>query len=168
MAAKVVNTEARVVLAVIMNIMIICSLAAWWTDEPPRMAPVIMPGMAMMPNTLLGVSRYVQDCQKSFTDLMLLIGGVKATLRACMTIGRHASVRDAPNARYISVLSLFSLYKMRQNINVIIKNLLYHIHQFFENVADGHDNARYSGATEHPHDWDYVLLSVASGGRFHK
>jgi len=54
MAAKVVNTDASVVLAVIMNIMIICRRAACWTEDPPRIAPVIMPGMEMIPRTLWG------------------------------------------------------------------------------------------------------------------
>ena len=57
-AAKVVITDARVVLAVIMNMIIICNLAAWCTDEPPRIAPVIMPGMAIMPRTLETKMRY--------------------------------------------------------------------------------------------------------------
>ena len=52
MVIKVMNTEASTMLAVIMNMMIICSLAAWWTEDPPRMAPVIIPGMAMIPMTL--------------------------------------------------------------------------------------------------------------------
>lgn len=91
-AENVVNMLARVVLAVIMNMMIIWSLAACCTDEPPRMAPVIIPGMEMMPRT----------------D-MLLIGGVSARRRASMAIGRQASMRVAPKARYISTLSRFSL-----------------------------------------------------------
>ena len=52
MAVKVMNTEASTMLAVIMNIMIICSLAAWWTEDPPRIAPVIIPGIVMIPMTL--------------------------------------------------------------------------------------------------------------------
>ena len=51
-AAKVINTEASTVEAAIMNMMIICSLAAWWTEDPPRMAPVIIPGIEMIPMTL--------------------------------------------------------------------------------------------------------------------
>ena len=46
------NTEASTMLAVIMNMMIICSLAAWWTEDPPRIAPVIIPGIEMIPMTL--------------------------------------------------------------------------------------------------------------------
>jgi hypothetical protein len=36
----------------IMNVIIICSRAAWLTSAPPRIAPVIIPGMEMMPITL--------------------------------------------------------------------------------------------------------------------
>ena len=36
----------------IMNMIIICRRAAWCTSAPPRIAPVIMPGMAMRPITL--------------------------------------------------------------------------------------------------------------------
>jgi hypothetical protein len=36
----------------IMNMIIICSRAACATSAPPRIAPVIVPGMAMMPITL--------------------------------------------------------------------------------------------------------------------
>ena len=36
----------------IMNMIIICSRAAWCTSAPPRIAPVIMPGMEMRPITL--------------------------------------------------------------------------------------------------------------------
>jgi hypothetical protein len=51
-AATTTKMDASVVLAVIMNMMIICSFAACWTEEPPKMAPVIMPGMAIIPSTL--------------------------------------------------------------------------------------------------------------------
>jgi hypothetical protein len=44
--------DANVVAEEIMNIMIICSIAACCTEEPPRMAPVIIPGIAMIPRTL--------------------------------------------------------------------------------------------------------------------
>ena len=50
--AIVVKIDAKVVAEEIMNIMIICSLAACWTEDPPRIAPVIIPGMAMIPRTL--------------------------------------------------------------------------------------------------------------------
>ena len=36
----------------IMNMMIICSRAACCTSAPPRIAPVIMPGIAIIPITL--------------------------------------------------------------------------------------------------------------------
>jgi hypothetical protein len=36
--------------------------------------------------------------------------GVRATLRASVAIGLHASNREAPNARYVSTLSLLSLH----------------------------------------------------------
>ena len=54
MVAKVINTEASTVEDVIMNMMIICNLAACWTEAPPRIVPVIVPGIAMIPMTLLG------------------------------------------------------------------------------------------------------------------
>ena len=44
------NIEKR---AVIMNKMIICSFVACGTEDPPRMVPVIVPGIAMMPVTLV-------------------------------------------------------------------------------------------------------------------
>ena len=37
-----------------MNMMIICSRAACCTSAPPRIAPDIIPGIAMMPVTLRG------------------------------------------------------------------------------------------------------------------
>jgi hypothetical protein len=49
------NIEASVVVAVIMNRMIICSFAACSTEDPPRMVPVIVPRIAMMPVTLCHV-----------------------------------------------------------------------------------------------------------------
>ena len=48
----VVTMAASAVDAEIINMMIICSLAACSTEEPPRMAPVIIPGIEMMPMTL--------------------------------------------------------------------------------------------------------------------
>ena len=50
--AIVVKIDASAVDAEIMNVIIICNIAACWTEEPPRMAPVIMPGIAMIPITL--------------------------------------------------------------------------------------------------------------------
>lgn len=122
-----------------------------------------MPGIAMIPRTLL---QLISRCSFGGTvaDLMLLIGGVKATLSACMTMGRQASVRDAPNARYISVLSLFSLYNADQDTARHLLFLWNHLHKFSENKTDGHNDARYGGAAEHPHDWNYTMLSVTSGG----
>ena len=61
MAAKVMNTEASVAVAEIMNMMIICSLAACWTEDPPRMAPVIIPGIAMIPITLEGNQSLLEE-----------------------------------------------------------------------------------------------------------
>lgn len=87
----VITIAARVVEAEIMNMMIICSFAACDTEEPPRMAPVIMPGMDIMPMTLIW-----------------LIVGVSARRRASRAMGVHASNRDAPKARYVSILSRLS------------------------------------------------------------
>lgn len=50
MTAVMIQTSALE--AEIMNMMIICSFTACEIDDPPRMAPVIMPGMAMIPMTL--------------------------------------------------------------------------------------------------------------------
>jgi hypothetical protein len=44
--------EERAVLAEIMNKMFIWSFPACSTDEPPRRAPVIMPGIEIRPMTL--------------------------------------------------------------------------------------------------------------------
>ncbi|KAF5374501.1 hypothetical protein D9615_009119 [Tricholomella constricta] len=52
MTATAVKIDASAVEEDIMNIMIICSRAACCTDEPPRMAPVIIPGIAIIPRTL--------------------------------------------------------------------------------------------------------------------
>lgn len=49
----VATMEDKAVDDEIMNMMTIWSLAACWTDDPPRMAPVIIPGMAMIPSTLI-------------------------------------------------------------------------------------------------------------------
>jgi len=65
-----------------MNMITIWSFAAWSTDEPPRIAPVIMPGIAIIPSTLIW-----------------LIVGVNASLSASVAIGLHASSLDAPNAK---------------------------------------------------------------------
>ena len=53
----VVTIEESAVQEEIMNMMTICSRAACSTEDPPRIAPVIMPGMAMMPMTLGRVRR---------------------------------------------------------------------------------------------------------------
>jgi hypothetical protein len=49
---KLVKIAAKLVEAVIINMMIICRRAACATSAPPRMAPVIMPGIEIMPSTL--------------------------------------------------------------------------------------------------------------------
>jgi len=59
MAENVVKIDARVVDAEIMKTMIICSRAACWTEDPPRIAPVIIPGIAMIPSTLIHQKRLV-------------------------------------------------------------------------------------------------------------
>ena len=84
MAVKVINTEASTVLAVLMNMMIICSFAAWWTEDPPRMAPVIIPGIAMIPITLTECVRRLEKEERNLgrACLMLLIEGVSANFRA--------------------------------------------------------------------------------------
>lgn len=43
------------------------------------------------------------------THLIWFMVGVRAKRRASFTIGLHASSLEAPNARYVSVLSRFSL-----------------------------------------------------------
>ena len=48
----VVIIDAKAVDEDIMNMITIWSFAAWSTDEPPRIAPVIMPGIAIIPSTL--------------------------------------------------------------------------------------------------------------------
>ena len=61
-AMMVITIPATPMLEVRRNIITICRRAACSTDEPPRMAPDIVPGMAMMPITLLtnkGSSRSV-------------------------------------------------------------------------------------------------------------
>ena len=40
----------------IMNMITICNLAACSTEEPPSIAPVIIPGMAIIPKTLQGAN----------------------------------------------------------------------------------------------------------------
>lgn len=45
----------------IMNMMTIWSLAACWTEEPPRMAPVIIPGIDIMPRTLGGLGEVGEE-----------------------------------------------------------------------------------------------------------
>ena len=100
MAAKVTNTEASTVAAVIMNMMIICSLAAWWTEDPPRIAPVIIPGIAMIPMTLRwmrGFGKEARSMTKAY--FMLLIVGISANFRAWIAIGLQASSLVAPNAK---------------------------------------------------------------------
>lgn len=44
--------EERAEAEEIMNMMTIWSFAACSTEEPPRIAPVIIPGMAIIPSTL--------------------------------------------------------------------------------------------------------------------
>ena len=51
-ARMVVTIEESAVEEEIMNMMTICRRAACSTEDPPRMAPVIMPGIAMIPITL--------------------------------------------------------------------------------------------------------------------
>lgn len=49
---NVVNIDARVVDDEIMKTIIIWSRAACCTEDPPRIAPVIIPGIAIIPRTL--------------------------------------------------------------------------------------------------------------------
>lgn len=72
MTENVVKIDARVVDAEIMKTIIICSRAACWTEEPPRIAPVIMPGIAMIPRTLIYQRRLV------FVFIERLYNSVKA------------------------------------------------------------------------------------------
>ena len=53
-ARIVVTIDESAVQEEIMNMITICRRAACSTEEPPRIAPVIMPGMAMIPMTLEG------------------------------------------------------------------------------------------------------------------
>ena len=72
----VVTIAASAVDAEIMNMMIICNFAACSTEEPPRMAPVIIPGIEMMPMTLHIKSntwtdkRQVGQCEKDGPHLI--------------------------------------------------------------------------------------------------
>ena len=100
--------DARAVLAEIMNMMTICKRAACSTDAPPRIAPVIMPGIETMPRTLFAVSRSGRNIAEG-THLMVLTVGVSARRRPSVAMGLQASSREAPKARYVSTLSLFSL-----------------------------------------------------------
>lgn len=50
------TTAESTLLPQMRNMTTICSRAACWTDAPPRMAPVIVPGIAMMPITLCDFS----------------------------------------------------------------------------------------------------------------
>ena len=95
--------------AAIMNMIIICNRAACCTSAPPRIAPVIIPGIEMMPKTLQRDQRMDDGRGTRATHLIWLMVGIRASRSAFTASGRHASNRDAPNASSVSVLSRFSL-----------------------------------------------------------
>lgn len=57
-------------------------------------------------------SEYGPGIEISPMTLIWFTLGVRATLRASVAIGLHASNREAPNTRYVSTLSLLSLHIM--------------------------------------------------------
>ncbi len=78
----------------IMNVITICSRAAWSTSAPPRIAPVIIPGMEMMPITL----RFKEKSDKQAGSgserdalviyLIWLMAGVRPRRRDSIASGR--------------------------------------------------------------------------------
>lgn len=102
------------------------------------------------------------------TDLIWLTTGVSARRRASFAIGFTASNLDAPNARYVSVLSRFSLqyriYMVRKNESRYMRQgplkilLRRHILELFQDVADSDDYTGNGRSTEHTDDRDCSLV----------
>lgn len=117
-----ITIAANAMLEVNRNMMTICRRAACSTDAPPRMAPDIVPGMDMIPITLMYLSVAVQNRENQSSYLIALIIGIRARRRPSMAMGLHASNLVAPKARYISTLSRFSLNRqIRQRDDMVEK-----------------------------------------------
>ena len=119
-------------LAVIINMMIICSLAACCTEEPPKIAPVIMPGMAIIPMTLdeheESISRERAEDEPHGVD-----GWCKREFQG-LDCERSACFHPGGSKRKVYLNFVFALL------------------EFLEHVANSHDNTRYRRSTEHPHN----------------
>lgn len=108
----VVRIHPSALEAEIINMMIICSFAARSTDAPPRRAPVIIPGIDMIPSTLQrrAMRSIGSHIRKETIDLIWLMVGIRETRSVSIDMDLQASHRVAPKARYISILSLLSLF----------------------------------------------------------
>lgn len=60
------------------------------------------------------------DAHIPITDIWLIVGS-NASRRPSMATGRHASNREAPKARYVSILSLFSLHAGQSQFDGVSK-----------------------------------------------
>lgn len=73
----------------------------------------------MMPITLQGplqLRYHSLSLLHGSAHLIWLTTGVSAIRRACCAIGIEASIREAPNARYVSTLSLFSWTSLNMDV----------------------------------------------------
>lgn len=87
--------------------------------------------------------------------LIWLIVGVSASRRASLAMGIIASSLDAPNARYVSVLSRFSLSSFIVNsaqIARVWRKEQGYVLELFQDVGDGDGDAGKCCAAEHAND----------------
>ena len=97
-------------------------------------------------------------------DLIWLIVGVRARRRASFTIGLHASNLEAPNARYVSVLSRFSLsqkYTVRKDTRSQGIDQWYAL-EFLQNVGERNGYTRERVTAEHSNNRNWARGSISS------
>lgn len=84
----VVIIDAKAVDEDIMNMITIWSFAAWSTEEPPRIAPVIIPGIEIMPSTLWEEFSGVVRSRKVFLDRPTSFGWLLVLRRVWVLLSR--------------------------------------------------------------------------------
>ena len=99
------------------------------------------------------------------TDLIWLIVGVSASLNADFAMGLQASNRDAPKARYVSVLSRFSLYT-HQNVSTHTRTgmegpVTSHVLELLEHIGERDYKVGNGASTKHSDDRNCMTAKIA-------
>jgi hypothetical protein len=133
---------ARVVVAEMRNMMICWYFTAWEMLAPPRMAPVIIPGMDTRPMTLRSVCR-----ARGWTSFGLLLGGGLGGGLVLVRVVCRFPIDSRQNSKTIQY-GLNAIYPQSPMMRVLV------VHDLIEDVICPEGNPRNSIPKEHPHDRD--------------